>query len=77
MKQIKVHASLCTSNWGGIEISMNDDGTLYARSNTGSGVCKWVKRPINEYVETEDGYTSTFTLYGTEYSIDNFMRVNN
>jgi hypothetical protein len=74
-RTIKTHATLCTSNFGGIEISINDDGSLYARTNFSGIPGKWVLRPINEYVETDDGFISTFTLYGTEYSLNDFMRV--
>jgi hypothetical protein len=78
MSKIKeVRASYAISAFAGIEISFDGitDGAIFTRYNHGGMAAKWVKRPINEYQEDEHGnITSTFTLYGITYNLNDFIR---
>jgi hypothetical protein len=79
-KRRKAQAYLCTGNWGGIEITfegITNSSFLYARSNYSGIPSKWVKRPIEEYVENEETgeFISTFTLYGDTYNLNDFLKV--
>ena len=79
----EVHAMLTLSNWGGLEISIDDSGdSVYCRMNFGGKADAWSEAIEIEYYEyIEDDINSdyesiaTFQYNENVYKLDEFMRV--
>lgn len=69
-EKIEVHGFLCTSNFGGIEISLVDGDSLLVRCNAGNPT-DWRAKKI-EYDSEGEPY---FKAYGNTYPLSEFMRV--